>query len=111
MTLDTTSQNPERPLSGGHRIRCRCEREGMSDSELDIVQKILKAGRTASVTTRTATGVLHSRPLAIIDDDFDGTMWFFTAHPSAKTTDIAAHPDVNVSVGDSKGWLSMSGHA
>jgi general stress protein 26 len=83
----------------------------MSDNELEIVTSILKAGRTASVTTRTATGVLHSRPLAIIDDDFDGTLWFFTAHPSAKTTDIAAHPDVNVSVGDSKGWLSMSGHA
>ena len=46
-----------------------------------------------------------------IYDDFDGTLWFFTAHPSAKTIDVTAHPEVNVSVGDGKGWLSMSGHA
>lgn len=83
----------------------------MSDDELDIVRKILKAARTASVTTRTQSGELHSRPLAVIEDDFDGTMWFFTPHPSPKTTDIAAHPDVNVSIGDGKGWLSMSGTA
>jgi general stress protein 26 len=83
----------------------------MTDSELDIVQKILKAGRTASVTTRTAGGALHSRPLGIVEDDFAGTLWFFTADPSAKTADIAAHPEVNVSVGDGKGWLSMSGTA
>ncbi|MGN6503580.1 MAG: pyridoxamine 5'-phosphate oxidase family protein [Pseudolysinimonas sp.] len=83
----------------------------MSDSEIDIVTRILKAGRTASVTTRTADGALHSRPLGIIEDDFAGTLWFFTADPSAKTADVAAHPEVNVSVGDGKGWLSMSGTA
>ena len=83
----------------------------MTDSELDIVTAILKAGRTASVTTRTESGALHSRPLAIVEDDFAGTMWFFTRDPSAKTSDVAAHPDVNVSVGDGKGWLSMSGTA
>lgn len=83
----------------------------MTDSELDIVTTILKAARTASVTTQTLDGALHSRPLGIIEDDFDGTLWFFTAHPSAKTTDVTAHPEVNVSVGDSKGWLSFSGTA
>lgn len=83
----------------------------MSDNELDIVQTILKSARTASVTTRTAEGALHSRPLGIVEDDFDGKLWFFTADPSAKTADVAAHPEVNVSVGDGKGWLSLSGTA
>jgi general stress protein 26 len=83
----------------------------MSDSELDIVRTILKSARNAAVTTRTASGALHSRPLGIVEDDFAGTLWFFTADPSAKTADIAAHPEVNVSVGDSKGWLSFSGTA
>ena len=83
----------------------------MSDSELEIVTTILKAGRTASITTRTADGALHSRPLGVVQDDFTGTLWFFTADPSAKTADIAAHPEVNVSVGDGKGWLSFSGTA
>jgi len=83
----------------------------MSDNEIDIVHKVLKAARTASVTTRTAEGALHSRPLGIVEDDFDGTLWFFTADPSAKTADVAANPEVNVSVGDGKGWLSFSGSA
>jgi general stress protein 26 len=83
----------------------------MSDSEIDIVTKILKAARTAAVTTRTAEGALHSRPLAVLEDDFAGKLWFFTADPSAKTADVAANPEVNVSVGDGKGWLSLSGTA
>jgi general stress protein 26 len=83
----------------------------MNDDEQKIVERILGAGRTASVTTRTAGGALESRPLAIIEDDFDGRLWFFTADPSAKTADVAAHPEVNVSVGDDTGWLSFSGTA
>ncbi len=79
--------------------------------ELEIVRTILKSARTASVTTQTASGALHSRPLAVLEDDFEGTLWFFTADPSSKTADLAAHPQVNVSVGDGKGWLSLSGLA
>ncbi|MBN9185392.1 MAG: pyridoxamine 5'-phosphate oxidase family protein [Microbacterium sp.] len=79
--------------------------------ELEIVRTILKSARTASVTTQTASGALHSRPLAVLDDDFAGPLWFFTADPSSKTADLAAHPQVNVSVGDGKGWLSLSGVA
>jgi len=81
------------------------------ETETDIVRAILKAGRTAVVTTQTAEGALHSRPLAVLQDDFDGTLWFFTADPSPKTEDVAVHPAVNVAVGDGKGWLSFSGTA
>jgi general stress protein 26 len=83
----------------------------MTDDDLDIVRTILKAARTASITTRTARGELHSRPLAVIEDEFSGRLWFFTADPSEKTADVAADPAVNVSVGDGKGWLSLSGTA
>jgi general stress protein 26 len=84
----------------------------MSDEEpIDIVRRILAAGRAASVTTRSLNGELHSRPLAVIEDEFVDTLWFFTADPSAKTADIEAHPEVNVSIGDGKGWLSFSGTA
>jgi general stress protein 26 len=83
----------------------------MTDQPLEIVRRILAKGRTASVTTRSSNGELHSRPLAVIEDDFVDTLWFFTADPSAKTAEIALDPDVNVSVGDGKGWLSFSGTA
>jgi len=79
--------------------------------ELAAVTAILSAGRTAAVTTRTADGALHSRPLAVLDDEFSGVLRFFTEDPSAKTAEIAAHPEVNVSVGDGKGWLSLAGTA
>ncbi|MET0303097.1 MAG: pyridoxamine 5'-phosphate oxidase family protein [Microbacteriaceae bacterium] len=81
------------------------------NEELEIVRRILKAGRTAIVTTRAKSGALHSRPLALLDDDFEGTLWFFTEDPSEKTDEIRRHSEVNVSVSDDKGYLSLSGAA
>lgn len=82
-----------------------------AEPELEAVRAIVAAGRTAAVTTRTAGGALHSRPLAVLDDEFDGTLRFFTQDPSAKTAEIATHPEVNVSIGDGKGWVSLAGTA
>jgi general stress protein 26 len=76
---------------------------------LEAVAAIVAAGRTAAVTTRAADGALHSRPLAVLDDDFGGTVRFFTKDPSAKTAELAAHPEVNVAIGDGKGWVSLAG--
>ncbi|MEP6843262.1 MAG: pyridoxamine 5'-phosphate oxidase family protein [Pseudolysinimonas sp.] len=81
------------------------------DDDMTTISTILKAARFATVTTQATDGTLHSRPLAIIDDDFDGTLWFFTQDPSPKTTEISDHPNVNVAVGDGKGYLSLSGGA
>ncbi len=82
-----------------------------NDDDLTTISTILKAARFATVTTRGAHGELHSRPLAILDGDFTGTLWFFTQDPSAKTAEIAKHSEVNVAVGDGKGYLSLSGTA
>src|ERR1700712_136283 len=82
-----------------------------NDDDLTTISTILHAARFATVTTVGEHGELHSRPLAIIEDDFDGTLWFFTQDPSAKTEEIAKHPEVNVAVGDGKGYLSLSGTA
>lgn len=81
-------------------------------SDLDIIRTILKAARHATVTTRSGDA-LHSRPLAIVQDEeeFTDTLYFFTQDPSAKTADVASHPEVNVAVGDDKGHLSFSGTA
>ena len=79
--------------------------------DMDTIRDILSSERTAIVTTRAGHD-LHSRPLAVQGaDEFDGTLWFFTNDPSPKTTDIENHPEVNVSVGGSKGYLSLSGTA
>ena len=79
--------------------------------DMDTIRDILTSERTAIVTTR-AGNELHSRPLAVQGaEEFDGTLWFFTNDPSPKTTDIEKHPEVNVSVGGSKGYLSLAGTA
>jgi general stress protein 26 len=85
--------------------------------DLATVRRILTSARTATVTSRAASGALHSRPLALLEHGVDGTenfagsLWFFTADPSEKTDEIRRHPEVNVAVGDGKGYLSLSGSA
>jgi len=80
-------------------------------SDIEIIRTILKAARTATVTTRSHGDALHSRPLGLVQDDFTNTLWFFTQDPSPKTSDIEHHPEVNVAVSDEKGHLSLSGKA
>lgn len=80
-------------------------------SELETIRGILGAARIATLTTRSIEGDLQSRPMALVEHDFDGTLWFFTEEPSGKTAVLAEHPDVNVAIGDGKGHLSLSGRA
>jgi general stress protein 26 len=84
----------------------------MTDNDdMTTIRTILGSERTAIVTTRSGNA-LHSRPLAIQGaDEFDGTLWFFTPEPSPKTVDIEKSPEVNIAVGGSKGYLSLSGTA
>jgi len=83
----------------------------MTDSDVDIIRTIISGTRTATVTTVSGSGELHSRPLAVLDTPFEGSLWFFTAHPSPKTDDIAAEPQVNVALSDGKSYLSIAGTA
>ena len=80
-------------------------------NDLDVILDIMKGARFATVTTRGAGGHLFSRPLAVLDHDFDGTVWFFTPDPSPKTQEIAADPHVNVAYADGPSHVSLSGTA
>ncbi|MDO9396590.1 MAG: pyridoxamine 5'-phosphate oxidase family protein [Herbiconiux sp.] len=81
------------------------------DDDLKTLAKLISASKTALLTSQTAAGELHSRPLAVQEAEFDGDLWFFTPHPSEKTEEIAAHPEVNVSFESGKGYLSIAGTA
>jgi general stress protein 26 len=81
------------------------------DDDLEIIDRIIKKTRFATVTTRTADGDLVSRPLAVLERDFDGTVWFLTAHPSPKTDDVAGDPHVNVAYIDGSSVVSLAGTA
>lgn len=78
---------------------------------LNTVIKILKHAKIAQLTTLDLHGQLVSRPLELQETDSEGNLWFFTQDPSPKAEEIRANPNVNVSVSDSKGYLSISGTA
>jgi general stress protein 26 len=79
------------------------------DDELDTIHAIMRGARFAMVTTRTADGLLVSRPLAVLDHDFDGTVWFLTSDPSPKTADLEFDAHVNVAYLDGGSAVSLSG--
>lgn len=79
--------------------------------EIKTVADVLDKARIGLLTTLDEQGRLVSRPLAIVDRDFDGSVFFFVAKDSHKVHDIDANPQVNIGVETSKGWLSISGTA
>lgn len=84
----------------------------MTDSsDLAHVRQVLDGARIAVLTTQSAHQRLVSRPLALVQREFDGDVWFFTPDPSPKVDDVRAHKWVNVSVQDDGGWVSLSGEA
>ncbi|RKR75717.1 pyridoxamine 5'-phosphate oxidase family protein [Frondihabitans australicus] len=79
--------------------------------ELQTVADVLGKARIGLLATVDQEGHVVSRPLALIDRDFDGSVWFFVQKSSHKVHDIEREPEVNVGVETSKGWLSISGTA
>jgi general stress protein 26 len=81
------------------------------DNDLETIATIIGAAKVAILTTVTASGERPAVQLAALDHPFDGTLWFFTQHPSPKTEDITGDPEVNVAYADDKGYLSIAGVA
>jgi general stress protein 26 len=79
--------------------------------EIATVAELVKASRIALLTTVNSHGQLTSRPLAVQEVEFDGDLWFFSQDPSDKTAEIAANPQVNVSLASGKGYVSIAGTA
>jgi len=82
-----------------------------ADSDKEIIRTIVSGTRIATLTTVSESGELHSRPLAVLDEPFEGSLWFFTADPSPKTDDVARDSHVNVALSDGKSYLSLAGTA
>lgn len=79
--------------------------------EIDKVSKLIESAKIAVVTTVGEEGQLVSRPLAMQQREFDGTLWFFTQDPSPKTEQVAVNDQVNVSLQVNNGWVSIAGTA
>jgi general stress protein 26 len=72
---------------------------------------LIKDTRIAMLTNITASGALHSRPMAMMDVEFDGDLWFFTGKTSPKVEEIKADSRVNVAFSEpsSQNYVSLSG--
>ena len=80
-------------------------------TEFERVGELIAKARFAFVTTSGPDGRLLSRPLAVLERDFDGDLYFFTMAPSAKTAQVAADSHVNVSLQSGDDYLSIAGTA
>jgi general stress protein 26 len=80
-----------------------------SASPATKVAELLKGQRFGMLTTTDPDGTLISRPMAMQEVEFDGDLWFFAARDSRKITQLSAHSQVNVAVGSSDSWISLTG--
>lgn len=74
---------------------------------------LIKGVNIAMLTTRHGDGSMHSRPMATIEAEFDGHLFFFTDQDAELIKDIEATPDVNLSYADEhkQNYVSVTGKA
>lgn len=88
-----------------------------ADRQADIkkLAELIKDIRIAMLTTVDENGALRSRPMATqeMEEDFDGTVWFFTSDPSGKVGEIKRYQQVNLSYvsTDDDHYVSVIGNA
>ncbi len=83
-------------------------REGM-----ERVRKLIDGIEFAMLTTEEEDGHLRSRPMATLELDEDGALWFFTGAGSHKMEEIDQHRQVNLAYMDKEHsrYVSISGRA
>jgi general stress protein 26 len=74
------------------------------------VHELIKGARIAMLTTLSTEGQLVSRPMAVQQVEFEGTVWFFAEADSPKIADIERDPRVNVAYSESN-FVSLAGRA
>lgn len=73
---------------------------------------MIKPMQVGMLTTEVA-GSLHARPMHIVQDEYDGTLWFFTSKASEKVFEIKKDRDVCLTFTSEKAetYVSLSGRA
>jgi general stress protein 26 len=87
------------------------ETDGQRGAALAKVEEIVGDAKVAMFTTREKDGTLRSRPMATLQLDSEGNLWFFTSRSSPKISE--AHQQVTLSYmrTDKQDYLSVSGAA
>lgn len=80
-----------------------------AEADRQAVAEVIEKARIAMVTTIDADGSLVSRPLALPDRTFDGTLYFFVPDSSDKADQVRQNPAVNVAIESHGNYLSIAG--
>src|SRR5689334_18197497 len=77
------------------------------------LKRLLRGMPVAMLTTQTAAGETHSRPMLVQGIDERGWMWFLTDRHSRKTTELIQNPHVSVVFQSTRGdrFVSVYGTA
>ncbi|MFC5411590.1 pyridoxamine 5'-phosphate oxidase family protein [Larkinella bovis] len=80
---------------------------------MEKVSKLIDTIRIGMLTTLDEHGNLVSRPMAVMQMDENGDLWFFTKEHSPKTDQIGTNYKVNVAFADvsDASYVSVSGTA
>jgi general stress protein 26 len=80
---------------------------------LKKIGELIHGIHIAMMTTVAKDGSMSSRPMAVQDKPFDGTLWFLTRVTSGKVDEIARDQDVTLTFADPKDskYLALKGIA
>jgi general stress protein 26 len=83
------------------------------DAALAKVSELVGDAKFAMLTTLEKDGTLRSRPMATMQLDCEGNLWFFTSLSSPKIAEAQPDQQVNLSYAriDKQDYLSISGTA
>jgi len=89
------------------------KKQRQADAGMQKLADLIDEASIAMLTTADSDGTLRSRPLATLQMDSEGKLWFFTALSSGKVEEIDQHRKVNLSYAnvDRQDYVSISGHA
>ena len=86
----------------------REEEKTMSDPEhKQKIWNLIKDIKTGMLTTRNGEE-LRSRPMVLVQDEYDGTLWFYTNLESEKVFELESDNDVCVSFADADDHVYVS---
>src|SRR5579871_3498758 len=66
------------------------------------IAELVKGIRIAMMTTLAADGTMSSRPMAVQDTPFDGTLWFLTRSTSEKVGELSGDSDITLTFAEPK---------
>ena len=83
------------------------------DEKSKKIRELIKDIKFAMLTTIDDDGSLRSRPMATLQCEFDGDIWFFTKADAPKVHEVEHDQHVNVSYAepDQQKYVSVSGTA